>query len=421
MDTDKIVWYFLPPQLKNKLHPNYDQVGTLISGFLIAGVLLFILPFPILFLSPVVAVFFIMSFLSIAACFAIKMGINYHYPTNILFIISFSLICYIVAQTDGILSFYVSAFYGVVLTGSWADKPFSTLTFTGLIFCLLAVSTPFLFEIWEQKSISDLNAKMLSALFFHLALSVFFLIFFWKLKNQNDKIRLQIRKQQINRISELDTAVKERNLQLSTIRQNLATDFHDETGNILAAITRQAGQLKLKLKEDHPVTEIVDNIIQNSEHLYSSSRDFLWSVNHESDDPDALFTYLTSFGQLYYNQFDIAFSVQKNRKLKGYEKGGQMPAFASRQLIFIFKEAMTNVIKHSGATEVVLEMNLQSNRVLFSLHDDGKWKPIDKTIEHNGLANMQKRVKENGLELKFNKKEKGTSLTVSCPLVNPYV
>lgn len=421
MDTDKIIWYFLPTHLRNKLHPDYDQVSTLITGFLAAGILLFVLSIPIVYLSPGAAIFFLISFLSIVCCLLIKVGCNYHYPTYALFVVIFFLLIYIVTRTGGIFSFYISAFYGVILTGSWAGKPFSKFTFIGLILSLLIISSPFITEIWELKYLSPLLTKKLTALVVYLALSIFFLMFFWLLKTQNDKIRLQIKIQQTNRISELDGAVKERNEQLSTIRQNIATDFHDETGNILAAITRQAGQLKLKLKEDHPAIEIVDNIIQNSEHLYDSSRDFLWSVNHESDDPEVLFTYLTSFGQLYYNQFDIAFSAKEKKDLKGYEKGYQMPSFASRQLIFIFKEAMTNVIKHSGANEVILEMNLQLNNVLFSLHDNGKWKAINKTIAHNGLNNMGKRAKENGLELKIDKKEKGTSLMVGCPLASPYV
>ncbi len=325
-----------------------------------------------------------------------------------------------VVQTGGILSPYVAAFYGVGLTGSWAGKPFSKFTFFGLIFCILALSIPFLSEIYQRQSVSDQDSKVLTALLLHLSLVVFFSVFFWLLKDQNDKIRLQIKDQQINRISELDIVVKERTTQLSTIRLNLATDFHDETGNILAAITRQAALLKLKLKVDDPNIGIVENIIQNSENLYASSRDFLWSVNHESDSPNSLFIYLTDFGQRFYNQFDIAFSANESDELLRDSHTAHMPAFASRHLIFIFKEAMTNVVKHSGASEVVLEMHIKSSLVSFSLRDNGKWKLTDKTVAHNGLNNMLKRVKENALDLKVEKRESGTSISVSSPLVDPY-
>ncbi len=79
--------------------------------------------------------------------------------------------------------------------------------------------------------------------------------------------------------------------------------------------------------------DIIDNIIMNSDHLYASSRDFLWSVNNNSDDPQELFAYLTSFGQVFYNQFDIAFSVKST--VNAVVESVQLQAFASRHIIFI--------------------------------------------------------------------------------------
>jgi signal transduction histidine kinase len=248
----------------------------------------------------------------------------------------------------------------------------------------------------------------------HIVLTIFFGTFFWFVQEQHDAARLQIREQQHIRIDLLDRAVKERTQQLSTMRQNLASDFHDETGNMLSAITRQAAVLKLKLKDQSSVLSIVDNIIANSDQLYASSRDFLWSVNNNSDDPQELFAYLTSFGQIFYNQFDIAFSA--NVTINSAQESAHLQPFASRHIIFIFKEAMTNVAKHAGATEVILEMAVYQKHVSISLQDDGSWKEPDEAILHNGLQNMEKRSRDNQFKLNVYGSSKGTRLQLEAPV-----
>lgn len=57
-----------------------------------------------------------------------------------------------------------------------------------------------------------------------------------------------------------------------------------------------------------------------------------------------LFQYLTAYGQQYYNQFDISFSAQVVGEARGAK---QLRSFAALNLIYIFKEAMTNVIKRA--------------------------------------------------------------------------
>ena len=52
---------------------------------------------------------------------------------------------------------------------------------------------------------------------------------------------------------------------------------------------------------------------------------------------------------------------------------GSATLLASPNLIYIFKEAMANVLKHSGATEVLLKLVQEEQQVTFALQDNGRW------------------------------------------------
>jgi signal transduction histidine kinase len=230
---------------------------------------------------------------------------------------------------------------------------------------------------------------------------------------RHERNRRHIKALQDHKISLLDEAVKRRTEQLGSMRQTIATDFHDQTGNMLAAITRQAATLELKLLQQPEVLPLVRTIINNSNELYASSKDFLWNLNHDSDDPLVLFQYLSGYGQRFYNQFDISFSSLINGEAQAPI---QLQPFAGLNLIYIFKEAMSNVIKHSGADEVGIELNQNDRTVTYSLQDNGTWKEADASIEHYGLSNMERRCKQSGFDYKLSHDTKGTRVEVTLPV-----
>ncbi|OOQ61522.1 sensor histidine kinase [Mucilaginibacter pedocola] len=231
------------------------------------------------------------------------------------------------------------------------------------------------------------------------------------------KVEVQVN-DEIGRLSRhfnrMTGSLRERTEQLNSMRETIATDFHDQTGNMLSAITRQAGLLKLKLSSEHELQPMISSIVENSNGLYASSKDFLWQLNHNSDDPNELFDYLTAYGQQYYNQFDIAFSASAPEC-----HGVQLDISAALNLIFIFKEAMTNVAKHSGAGEAVLTMICTASQATFILQDNGCWKEADTSREHYGLGNMERRCRKQNFNYQITKKASGTRVAISVPVHLP--
>jgi signal transduction histidine kinase len=69
-----------------------------------------------------------------------------------------------------------------------------------------------------------------------------------------------------------------------------------------------------------------------------------------------------------------------------------------RHNIFLaFKEALNNVLKHSGATEVWLRLTLVNFTVCLEVEDNGRgFRPDTVTPSGNGLGNMKSRLAECG-------------------------
>ncbi|RYD52365.1 MAG: tetratricopeptide repeat protein [Sphingobacteriales bacterium] len=230
---------------------------------------------------------------------------------------------------------------------------------------------------------------------------------------RHERSRRRIRALQDYKISQLDEAVKRRTEQLDSMRQTIATDFHDQTGNMLAAIARQAATLEIKLLHQPEFLPAIRSIMENSNELYASSKDFLWNLNHDSDDPLVLLQYLSGYGQRFYNQFDMSFSAIVSGEPQLHL---QLHPLAGLSLIYIFKEAMSNVVKHSGADEVALEMHWETAHVVYSLHDNGMWKEADPSVEHYGLRNMERRCRQSGFSYVLHHDQSGTRIRIGLAL-----
>lgn len=195
--------------------------------------------------------------------------------------------------------------------------------------------------------------------------------------------------------------------ELANVHKNIAQDFHDELGNKIASISVLSNLMSKKMKENTKEFKQIKKINRDSNSLYSGMRDFIWSLDQNSNELDHVFCYLKDFGEDLFSNSDITFYVENldiSRQIS-------LPYYWSKQLIFIFKEAMTNCIKHSKATEAVLHLNIQDNILIISLHDNGIGCTIESLKRKNGLVNMTERAKkinsvldiknENGLKISF--------------------
>ena len=89
-----------------------------------------------------------------------------------------------------------------------------------------------------------------------------------------------------------------------------------------------------------------------------------------------------------------------------------------RSLLMAIKETLNNAAKHSGATEVMLQIRWQRQKLVVVVEDNGKgFAPAAAKAERNGLINMSQRMKElGGACLVTSQPGQGCRVVFSIPL-----
>lgn len=162
------------------------------------------------------------------------------------------------------------------------------------------------------------------------------------------------------------------------LRRQMAMDFHDEMGNKLASVLAYSSSLKLVSanKENH---ELFDYFEKSASAIYYGTKDFIWSIDVESNNLLEVITYLRDFGATFFEKHGIEFLVENDILNEKFNHA--LPDGHNRQLVLLFKEAMTNILKHSQATKVYFDVShflgdykitLEDNGVGFTANGHGK-------------------------------------------------
>jgi signal transduction histidine kinase len=73
------------------------------------------------------------------------------------------------------------------------------------------------------------------------------------------------------------------------------------------------------------------------------------------------------------------------------------------QLFLAFREALTNVVRHSAATEVRMKIEARDHQVHLTVADNGRGLPAgERTEEMDGVANMRRRIEKLGGQFEIN-------------------
>lgn len=414
MLSETVINWFLPAHVRhNKAHADFHQMYSLVSASIVGSMAMATIPILLHYFES--GSYLWTYYLNVATTFLTLLSLRYtgHWrlPNYFSAAIAYFIVFTWIDNSGLIYSVNMGMLYLYLICSLLVDHKFGWLAiFTNLL--LIAYIYYLTIHAQNTLEMSAMLGNPVHALLMHVVITIFMGSFLAYGLRKQEMNRIRIKALQEKQINVLDEVVRERTQQLGRLRQTMATDFHDQTGNMLAAINRQAAMLELKLRDDAALMVFVRSIIDNSNGLYASSKDFLWTLHHDSDNPLTLFQYLTGYGQNFYNQFDVSFSVENKW---GCEESGQLDPFAALNLIYIFKEAMTNVIKHAGADEVLMSLLSEPHKVYFTLWDNGQWKHPAEGVAHYGINNMKRRAEQSGFEYELVYNEAGTRISVGIP------
>jgi len=218
-------------------------------------------------------------------------------------------------------------------------------------------------------------------------------------------IAIYSRNKQENLEGELESA-KERisELIIHEERQRIARDLHDTLGQKLSMIGLKS-DLASRLVEKNPKAAI-----QEIQEIRHTARIALKEVRELVSNMKAV-----KLSEECIRVEEILKAAGISYQLKGDIHQLKIPVLVENVLSMCLKEAVTNIVKHSGAKHCIIEIQQNQNEVMLMIQDDGKGINENMGHEGNGLKGMRERLEFiNGtLMIESNP---GVTLTITIPL-----
>jgi signal transduction histidine kinase/ligand-binding sensor domain-containing protein len=213
-------------------------------------------------------------------------------------------------------------------------------------------------------------------------------------------------------------AALERQREIENIRIRISRDIHDEIGSGLTKIKLMSRNL-LKAKEKNAMVETTEKISFASDELIQNLGEIVWTINPANDTLENVFAFVR-------NYVSKLFDGNSEIKLKlDFTEPDKIPPHiiinpeVKRNFLLILKEALTNIFKHSQATEVTITLHADKSKIEMQINDNGVGFQEERSGAFgNGLKNMRKRAESINAAFTIDKKNhSGTFIKVSIPLV----
>ena len=151
-------------------------------------------------------------------------------------------------------------------------------------------------------------------------------------------------------------------------RTRIAKDIHDHLGANLTRISLLSQSAHGELENPAQAAAQLDRIYNTSRELTRSMDEIVWAVNPQHDTLDSLASYLGNFAQEYLVSLNIRCRLDVPLHLPHWPITAEM-----RHNVFLaFKEALHNVVKHSGAKEVSIFLATDNYGFHLAVRDNGK-------------------------------------------------
>lgn len=241
---------------------------------------------------------------------------------------------------------------------------------------------------------------------------------FLELQLDNRKNQLELEERRID-LMQKNMQMKEERIRIAAVltgqeneRKRLSRELHDGIGQMLTAI-----KLKFEMID---VNSIDDVILQEKlEDIKVNIRKTIFETRKISQDlmPSALEDFgFASALRVLTEEFSLIRGIKvvfKDRKLKI-----DLPSEIRISLFRIVQEALANIIKHSDAKKVVIEISEDDNIVKLLIKDNGTTFQVNQIGNGLGINNMRERTELlNGL-FSINKTEDdGCEISISIPII----
>jgi signal transduction histidine kinase len=202
-------------------------------------------------------------------------------------------------------------------------------------------------------------------------------------------------------------------LALERIRSRIATDLHDEIGANLSQIAVLSEVARRRVGEsDRAVVEPLAHMADVSRESVAAMSEIVWSVDPQRDAIIDLEQKMRRFANDVLATRDIRVRFPAHDSTRGLK----VDADVRRDVFLVFKEAINNVGRHAGATEVDIDFHVRRNVLALTVTDNGNGCEVS-TTDGVGLRSMRGRAERLGGRLEIQSLNgSGTRVWMTVPL-----
>ena len=278
-----------------------------------------------------------------------------------------------------------------ILYGFWRKDPLMNYLVAGQfsltlmsILSFLLIITPFRFVKTENSLIDD------PLLYYQIGM-VLELVFFMSALSYKNKRSLTDRVKERERLK-LDNERKEFEKQVAILeakqqeRNRISADMHDELGSGVTAIRLMSEIVKTKMKES--TLPEIEKISHSANELLSKMNTIIWTMVSSNDTIESLIAYIRAYAVEFFENTPIDCQFNLPSYIPPIELSGEK----RRNLFLSVKEALNNVLKHSQASRVIINIEV-NDKLQIEIADNGVGIDMDHIRKFgNGLQNMKRRI-----------------------------
>jgi streptogramin lyase/two-component sensor histidine kinase len=201
----------------------------------------------------------------------------------------------------------------------------------------------------------------------------------------------------------------DRLLEMERVRSHISRDLHDDIGSTLSSINilAHATRSRMNERDQGRVEESLVKIGERTQRMLDNMTDIIWSIKPENDSLPNVLARMRDYasGMLEAREIDhtIIFPDQFTNL--------QLPLELKNNLYLVFKEAVNNLVKYSGASKALIQITIRNRTLHLLVQDNGRGFDTTARRRGNGLSNMQRRAEESTAELKVESSPgKGTTI-----------
>nr|MBP6433004.1 hypothetical protein [Ferruginibacter sp.] len=197
------------------------------------------------------------------------------------------------------------------------------------------------------------------------------------------------------------------------IRNNISRNLHDDIGSSLSNINILTELAKRNNENSVKSNMYLNKMSEDIQHISENLSDIVWNINPKYDNLENLFIRMKRYAADMMDGKNIAyefvFPENPNDTFLKMEK--------RKDLYFIFKEAINNLVKYSNASSAIISLTITKQMLELLIKDNGVGFNKDEIKEGNGVLNMQHRAHVINADLQITTQvTKGTSILLKMKI-----